>query len=55
MSEIAATAEAPAPARPALRYFGGKWRLGEWIVGQFPPHECYVVSRGYQLAIEGAE
>lgn len=46
MSEISATAEAPAPTRPALRYFGGKWRLGEWIIGQFPPHECYVEPFG---------
>lgn len=28
--------------RPALRYRGGKWRLGPWIISHFPPHECYV-------------
>jgi hypothetical protein len=28
--------------RPALRYFGGKWLAGSWIVGNLPPHECYV-------------
>lgn len=27
--------------RPALRYFGGKWRLADWIIGHFPPHTCY--------------
>ncbi len=28
--------------RPALRYFGGKSRLGHWIIDQFPSHTCYV-------------
>jgi DNA adenine methylase len=28
--------------RPPLRYHGGKWRLAEWIIAQFPPHVCYV-------------
>jgi len=28
--------------RPALRYFGGKWRLAPWIIGHFPDHVCYV-------------
>lgn len=28
--------------RPALRYFGGKWRLGPWIISHFPAHRCYV-------------
>lgn len=28
--------------RPALRYFGGKWRLGAWILSHLPPHICYV-------------
>lgn len=31
-----------APTRPPLRYFGGKWRLSQWIIGHFPPHLCYV-------------
>ena len=30
------------PARPALRYFGGKWRLAPWIISYFPAHTCYV-------------
>lgn len=32
----------PAPRRPALRYFGGKWRLAPWILSHLPPHACYV-------------
>lgn len=28
--------------RPAIRYYGGKWKIGSWIVEQFPPHKCYV-------------
>lgn len=28
--------------RPALRYYGGKWRIGSWIVDHFPQHTCYV-------------
>jgi DNA adenine methylase len=31
-----------APTRPALRYYGGKYRLAQWIIGHFPPHRCYV-------------
>lgn len=30
------------PRRPALRYFGGKWLLSEWVIGHLPPHVCYV-------------
>ncbi|MDE2020865.1 MAG: DNA adenine methylase [Patescibacteria group bacterium] len=29
------------PKRPALRYFGGKWRLAPWIIKHFPPHRIY--------------
>ena len=28
--------------RPALRYFGGKWRIASWIVSNFPTHVSYV-------------
>jgi DNA adenine methylase len=28
--------------RPAIRYYGGKWRISSWIIEQFPPHTCYV-------------
>ena len=34
------------PARPALRYHGGKWRLAEWIMEFFPQHTCYVEPFG---------
>lgn len=27
---------------PPLRYVGAKWMLADWILAQFPPHECYV-------------
>ena len=30
------------PRGPALRYFGGKWRLAPWIISHFPEHDCYV-------------
>lgn len=29
------------PRRPALRYFGGKWRLAPWIVDLLPRHYRY--------------
>ncbi len=32
--------------RPALRYFGGKFRLAPWIIAQFPPHVTYVEPFG---------
>jgi DNA adenine methylase len=34
------------PSRPILRYHGGKWRLAEWIISQFPEHRRYVESFG---------
>lgn len=30
------------PTRPALRYFGGKWRIAPWIISYFPEHVSYV-------------
>jgi len=34
------------PARPALRYHGGKWRLAPWIISHFPAHRTYVEPYG---------
>lgn len=31
-----------APKRPALRYYGGKWRAASWIVSHFPAHRAYL-------------
>jgi len=28
--------------RPALRYYGAKWRIAPWIIRHFPDHACYV-------------
>jgi DNA adenine methylase len=36
----------PAPSRPALRWFGGKWRLAPWIIQHLPPHDAYVEPYG---------
>lgn len=35
-----------APKRPALRYYGGKWRLAPWIISHFPEHKNYVEPCG---------
>ncbi|MDH0342087.1 DNA adenine methylase [Chromobacterium haemolyticum] len=32
--------------RPVLRYHGAKFRLAPWIIGHFPPHQCYVEPFG---------
>jgi DNA adenine methylase len=32
--------------RSALRYFGGKWALAPWIIGNMPPHRIYVEPFG---------
>ncbi|HEX5316114.1 MAG TPA: DNA adenine methylase [Candidatus Kapabacteria bacterium] len=34
------------PARPALRYHGGKWKLAKWIISFFPEHRVYVEPFG---------
>ena len=35
-----------APARPVLRYHGGKWVLAPWIIAHFPRHRCYIEPFG---------
>lgn len=32
--------------RPALRYFGGKWRIAPWIISHFRPHDTFTDSYG---------
>lgn len=34
------------PARPVLRWHGGKWKLAPWITSYFPPHRIYVEMFG---------
>lgn len=34
------------PKRPLLRYHGGKWKLADWIIAQFPEHRVYVEPFG---------
>lgn len=33
-------------SRPALRWFGGKWRLAPHLIALFPPHRTYVEPYG---------
>jgi DNA adenine methylase len=33
-------------SRPLLRWHGGKWRLGPWIIAHLPPHRIYVEPFG---------
>ena len=38
-------------SRPALRYHGGKWKMGGWIVDHLPPHGTYVEPFGGSAAV----
>lgn len=37
--------------RPALRYFGGKFRLSKWIIPYLPEHETYVEPFGGAMGV----
>lgn len=34
------------PTRPVIRYYGGKWRIADWVISHFPRHRCYVEGYG---------
>lgn len=38
-------------ARPALRWYGSKWRIAPWIIGHFPPHDAYVEPYGGSASV----
>ena len=37
--------------RPALRYYGGKWKIAHWIIQFFPPHVNYVEPCGGAMSV----
>lgn len=43
--------EATKITRPALRYFGGKFRLANWIIEEMPAHICYVEPFGGAMGV----
>lgn len=40
-----------APSRPALPYYGSKWRLSSWIRGFIPAHDVYCEPFGGSAAV----
>lgn len=34
------------PTRPLVRYHGGKWKLADWIISNFPQHRTYTETFG---------
>ena len=39
------------PTRPALRWYGGKWRLAPWVISHLPPHDAYCEPYGGAASI----
>ena len=39
------------PSRPALRWYGGKWRIAPWIISHLPPHDAYCEPYGGAASI----
>jgi DNA adenine methylase len=35
-----------APTRPALRWYGGKWRIAPWVIAHLPAHDAYCEPYG---------
>ncbi len=38
-------------SRPALSYYGSKWRLASKIIELLPPHDCYAEPYGGSAAV----